>query len=273
MTETPGERPRRSGRTVTIDNGVRLSYVEHGDADGTPLVLVPGLGDSWRSYEPVLEHLPASIRAFAVSQRGHGDSGPAPTYRFTDFVDDLGSFLETIGIESAFFAGHSSHGLVIERLVIEHPDYVRGLVLIGTALTLKGNVAAKELFQSTIAHLTDPLDAEFVRSFSEGTLAQPVPRGFLEMTWEETAKVRAQVFKDLFNDLLEVDLVSRLSEIEAPVLLVWGDQDAIVPKPDQEEIASRLRKSELVVYEDAGHSPHWEEPRRFASDVSAFVSL
>src|SRR5215218_9009180 len=72
--------------SVRLATGVTLPYVEQGDPTGVPVVLLHGITDSWRSYEPVLPYLPDSIHAFAPTQRGHGDSDrPATGYRFEDF--------------------------------------------------------------------------------------------------------------------------------------------------------------------------------------------
>ena len=61
-------------KTIVLPTGVTLPYVEQGDPDGVPVILLHGVTDSWRSFEPVLPHLPPSIRAFALTQRGHGDA-------------------------------------------------------------------------------------------------------------------------------------------------------------------------------------------------------
>lgn len=80
---------------VELRNGVTLRYAEHGKASGIPLLLLPGLGDSWRSFAPVLEFLPDSIRALALTQRGHGDADhPQKGYGFSDFAADLEALLE-----------------------------------------------------------------------------------------------------------------------------------------------------------------------------------
>ena len=60
--------------SVELPTGVTLQYVEQGDPAGIPVLLLHGATDSWRSFEPVLPHLPSSIRAFALTQRGHGDA-------------------------------------------------------------------------------------------------------------------------------------------------------------------------------------------------------
>jgi pimeloyl-ACP methyl ester carboxylesterase len=68
-------------KSAALSTGVTLPYVEQGDPAGTPVVLLHGITDSWRSFEPVLPYLPDSIRAFALTQRGHGDADrPAAAY-------------------------------------------------------------------------------------------------------------------------------------------------------------------------------------------------
>jgi len=259
-------------RSFELSTGVTLSYAERGEPDGFPVLLLHGLGDSWRSFEPVLEHLPGSIRAFALTQRGHGDSShPAEGYRVGHFVQDLATFLDALHLDAAVLAGHSSHGLVSERFAIDHPDRTLGLLLIGTPPSLGDNKAATELFDSTISKLTDPLDRQFVSDFAQSTLARPVPQAFLETISRETMKVPARVFREFFADLLQHDVSTELNEINVPVLLVWGDQDVIVSRSDQEALAAAVQDSQLAVYPGAGHSPHWEEPRRFASDLVDFV--
>ena len=277
-----GRLPTEDGRKVAVTshaksvglaNGIEISYVEQGERDGIPALLLHGLGDSWRSYEPVLKHLPETVRALALSQRGHGDSSkPVAGYRIGNFIEDLGAFLDALEIDRAVLIGHSSHGLVSVNFAIDHPDRTLGLVLIGTPVTLRGNEAAEELFHSTLSELTDPLDSEFVRNFAESTLVQPVTQAFLETIWKEAMNVPARVFKELFEDLLETDLRPHLNRINAPALLIWGDQDAILTRRDQKELAEALPNSRLVVYRGAGHSPHWEEPKHFATDLASFVS-
>lgn len=259
-------------KSVELPTKVRLSYVEQGAPAGVPVLLLHGLGDSWRSFEPVLEHLPESIHAFALTQRGHGDSShPAEGYRFVDFVEDLAAFLDALHLPVAVLAGHSSHGVVSERFAIDHPARVSGLVLIGTPVSLQDNPAAKGLFDSTISKLTDPLDPQFVSDFAKSTLAQPVPQAFLEIVRQETMKVPALVFREFFAGLLQEDVSTELKKLDVPALLVWGDRDAILTRSDQDALATAIPHSRLLVYPGAGHSPHWEEPERFAFDLAAFM--
>ena len=126
--------------TATLESGWALSYAEQGDSSRPAVVLLPGPTDSWLSYEPVLARLPESVRAIAVSQRGHGDSDkPATGYRVEDFAADVLLFLDALGIERAVLAGHSGSCLVARRVAIDQPERVAGLVLEASPTTLHGH--------------------------------------------------------------------------------------------------------------------------------------
>jgi non-heme chloroperoxidase len=259
-------------KSVELPTGVRLTYVEQGDRLGVPVLLLPGLGDSWRSFQPVLDHLPTSIHAFALTQRGHGDSShPAEGYRVHDFAADVTAFVDSLELEAVVIAAHSASGFFAQRFAIDHPKRTLGLVFIGTPVTLRGHPGVQEAWDSTISKLTDPVDPGFVRETQRSALTQRVPEEFFETLVQEALKVPARVWRAAFEGFLEDGLSSELDKIKAPTLIVWGDRDAILNRSDQEALAAAIPGSRLVVYAGAGHSPHWEEPDRFAFDLASFI--
>lgn len=95
-------------RSIALSTGVTLQYAEHGDPSGVPVVFLHGVTDSWRSFERVLDQLPSTIRAIALTQRGHGDSSrPDTGYRYTDMSGDLRAFMDALELPSAVVVGHS----------------------------------------------------------------------------------------------------------------------------------------------------------------------
>jgi pimeloyl-ACP methyl ester carboxylesterase len=69
--------------SIALPTGVTLQYAEHGSSSGIPVIFLHGVSDSWKSFEHVFAYLPSSIRALAITARGHGDSGrPATGYRY-----------------------------------------------------------------------------------------------------------------------------------------------------------------------------------------------
>ncbi|MBA1146581.1 alpha/beta hydrolase [Ectothiorhodospiraceae bacterium WFHF3C12] len=252
---------------------VTLEYVERGDPLGTAVVFLHGLSDSWHSYERVLPHLPESVHAFALTQRGHGDSSkPAAGYRHADFAADVAAFMDEVQLDAAVVVGHSSPGTTAaRRFAIDYPERTRGLVLIGSFADMSKNPVVRELWDSVVSGMKDPVDPDFVREFQESTMAQPVPERFLETIVRESAKVPARVWQAVVGGDLQEELARDFGKIKAPTLLLWGDQDEIVPRSDQDAQEAAIPDSRLLALKGVGHAPHWEEPERFTDELVTFL--
>jgi non-heme chloroperoxidase len=265
-------RPMTSSPTkIALSTQVALSLVERGDARARDvLVLLPGISDSWRSYEAVFPHLPDTIRTIAISQRGHGDSDkPQAHYSVRDYEADLLGLFDALGVRRAILVGHSSASLVARRFALDHPERVAGLVLEGSFI----NLASVPLeVKAKLTALTDPIGREFIREFTAGTFVHPPPPGFVDAMVDESLKAPARVWRETFASIFEYDDAKELPSLVTPTLLVWGDRDGIIDRRATEALAQSIRSSKLLTYEDIGHTPHWEAPQRFARDVAAFVA-
>jgi non-heme chloroperoxidase len=258
--------------SVRLPSGVTLDYVVQGPPSGVPLLLLHAIADSRRAFDPVMRHLPGSIRALAMSQRGHGDSErPDGGYRPEDFASDLAAFMDALDLSAAVVAGGSSGGVVARRFAIDHPGRTLGLVLLGSPLSLGDKPGVREMWESTFSKLEDPVDPVMVREFVEMTIAPSVPRDLFEVLVEESLKPPAHVWRETMLGLIEDGSASELGKIAAPTLILWGDQDTILSREDQETMADRILDARLVVYEGAGHTFYWEDPVRVAADLVAFV--
>ena len=257
---------------VTLAGGLTLSCAEQGDPSGPALVLLPGPTDSWRSYEPVLDALPQSIRSIAVSQRGHGDSDKPPTgYRVQDFAGDVIPLLDALDVERAVLAGHSGSCLVARRVAIDRPERVAGLVLEASPTTLRGHPGLAAFVASVVSGLQDPIDAGFARSVVVDTSSDEIGPDLVDRLAGELLKVPAHVWQESFAALLDYDDRDELGRITAPTMLIWGDGDGLVGREMQEQLAALIPDTELVVYSGIGHTPRWEDGSRFAADVTAFI--
>lgn len=257
-------------KSVVLPGGLRLSYVEQGDPSGIPVVFVHGYTDTWRSWETVLPHLPESIRAIAPTQRGHGDADrPATGYRFEDFAADLEAFVDALGIARLVLVGHSLGSYVAQRFAMNHPERVLGLVLIGSATTWRGNEIIRGFWDSGVSLLTDPIDPGFVREFQASPRLAPEK---LDFAVAESLKVPAYVWRAAGRAITETDYSAELGMIQSPTLILWGDQDPLCPRSEQEALSAAVANSRLVVYPGGGHNLHWEEPEAVAQDILAFVA-
>jgi pimeloyl-ACP methyl ester carboxylesterase len=259
-------------KTVTLSNRVTLQYAEQGSVSGVPMVLLHGATDSWRSFEPVLERLPGTIHAFAITQRGHGASGkPDQGYGYADMAEDVRAFMDALELPAAVIVGHSMGSMVAQRLAVDHRERVAGLVLVGAFRTLYRHTAVQEVWD-TVSALTDPIDPTFVRAFQESTITRSVPPEFLNMVVNESLCVPARVWRAIFREFLETpDFSPELKRFAGPALIVWGELDAYALREDQEALHRVITGSRLVSYADTGHAIHWEDPDRFVTDLVAFV--
>jgi pimeloyl-ACP methyl ester carboxylesterase len=260
-------------RSVELPNRVTLQYVERGRPGGLPLVLLHGITDSWRSFEPVLPHLPDSVHAFALTQRGHGEAScPTAGYRPADFASDVDLFMGALGLDAAVVVGHSMGSLVAQHFALVRPERVRGLALLGAFATLRHDAPMQALWRSTMSTLTDPIDPAFVLDFQRSTVAREIPPEFLDAVVAESLKVPARVWREAFGGLIADDVTPALHRIAVPTLILWGEADAMASASQQAQLARGIRGAELRVYAGCGHAPHWEEPRRVAADLAGFAA-
>jgi pimeloyl-ACP methyl ester carboxylesterase len=258
-------------KSVKLANGVSLPYVEQGDPAGIPVVLLHGVTDSWRSFEPVLPYLPSSLHAFTLTQRGHGDADrPTDGYRYEDLAADVAAFLDAVGLAQAVIVGTSMGSSVAQRFAIDYPDRTLGNVLMAAFAGYSHNSAVVE-FAAVVATLTDPIDPSFAREFQESTLARPIPPEWLDTFVQESLKVPARVWRAVFAASLADQTAKDFDRIDSPTLIMWGDQDAFVPKSDQDALLAAIPGSRLLVYPGGGHAIHWEDPALVAADLVAFV--
>ena len=257
--------------TVELDTGVTLEFAEKGHGHGKVIVFLHGYTDSWFSWSEVLQRLPPWAHGYALSQRGHGDSErPLTGYAMEDFADDVIAFMDHEGITEATLVGHSMGSVIAQRVAIDDPERVRELVLVGSAAA-PGNPGILGFLAFVLAEVVDPIDPGFVHDFQASTLATPVPATFLDTVVAESLKVPAFVWHAALGELAASDTTAELPLIEAPTLIVWGDQDSIFFESDQQALDAGIPDSTRLTYEGIGHGVHWEEPQRFTDDLVGFI--
>jgi pimeloyl-ACP methyl ester carboxylesterase len=258
---------------VTLSTGVRMGYVEQGASDGTPVIFLHGVTDSWHSFERLLPLLPRGIHAFALSQRGHGNSSRPPSgYRLADMSEDLRAFMDATGLRTATIVGHSMGASVAQRFVIDYAERTSALVLMAAFATFQ-DPGLRDFVTSSILPLADPIDAAFAREWQLSTTARPVDPGHMDTIVAETLKVPAFVWHATFQGFLATDdFTSNLANVSVPTLLAWGDRDTYTLRAAQDRLLQVIPGARLIVYEDYGHAFHWEDPTRFAADLVAFLA-
>lgn len=255
--------------TVRLGNGLDLQYRESGDPRGIPVILLHGVTDSLRCWKPFTGALPRSLRAIAVSQRGHGDSSkPRGDYGSAAFAGDLAALLDALGLERAHIVAHSMSTWIAQRFARDYAERVESLTLIGGFVTLAGNAGVEEMMAS-INGMGDTIEPAFAQAFQEATVSTPLGPAYLDMVVAESLKVPAHVWRATFGAMAEEKPES--TSIACPALLISCEKDEFFTEKDRRDVAALFVDAQKIHY-PLGHAPHWEQPARVAKDIAAFIA-
>jgi len=266
-------RPPFRGRInkIHLNGGITLHYAEQGDVGGPVILFLHGFVDSWHSFESVLPLIPKEYHAYALDQRGHGNSSkPQSSYEISDFADDIESFMNAQDIKKAILVGHSMGGLIAQQVALATQEAVSHLILLGTSAKPVNDDLLE--FSEDVAKLNDPVDAEFIRDFQLSTIQQELPEGFLETLLAESGKPPAHVWRAALTGLLAYDARAGLRQLNTPTLVLWGDQDKVFLKKDQDLLRSLISNITFRTYKQTGHALHWERPSKVAQDIIRFIN-
>lgn len=272
-----------------VSQRLRLHYVDWGNEDAPPLLLVHGGRDHCRSWDWVAEALRHDFHIIAPDLRGHGDSAWAPggSYGLTDFVYDLAHLIRQKNLEPLSIIGHSMGAFVSLMYAGLFPETVNRLIAIeGTVLEdLK---PVEERIATWVEQLRDlsgrnqrkydtlheaqhrmqvenpNLSDEQVRHLTVHGVNQNEDGTF---TWKFDNYIRA-----FAPARLHPEEVARLwQRITAPTLLVRGSQSWVKP-PEQEGLLQHFRSALNLNIAGAGHWPHHDQFEEFMTATRAFLA-
>jgi pimeloyl-ACP methyl ester carboxylesterase len=253
--------------SFTLPDGRRLNYEIFGDA-GPPVVLLHGYLDSHISFFRLFDTLGETYKIYALDQRGHGDSDPAPDYNIGGFTDDALAFITGLGIGPVHLAGHSLGGIVAQRVATAWPDLVRSLGLISTARDAVDNPALLEV-RPLLAALAGDVPEPLLRAFQESTTFQKLPEDILEVYLAATRKVRLPVWQGALDGLL-AGAAPAEPPSAIPTLIIWGKEDGLFDAASQAALRAHFPAATFVAYDSTGHAPNWERPAEVATALQQF---
>ncbi len=269
-------------------NGVDL-VVEHTGPEGAPLFVghhgAPGMS-SHAEPRRAFGKLDRWFRVVTHDARGSGDSTWQGPYTHEQWTADIDALREHFGAEKLIMAGGSYGGFLSLEYALAYPDRVRALVLRDTAgrsydAEAKRNALARakefpwltpELVERALGGNFRDND-EFRELF--GAIQPLYDRNYDPVKGAERLRNmklnhHADNFAFSYN-LKKYDVRDRLHEIRVPVLITVGRHDWITPVEASEELHELLPNSELVIFENSGHSPQIEEHDAWFATVVAFL--
>jgi 3-oxoadipate enol-lactonase len=232
---------------------VTLHVVDEGPPDAPPLVLLCSVGTTVDMWAPQRRLLTDELRVISVDTLGHGASPvPAGPYAVADLARHVLDTLDDLGVGRAAFAGVSLGGAVGQRIALDAPDRVAALTLIATS-----------------ARFGDPqqwLDrAATVRAGGTAAIADATMGRWFAASFRETQPAAVELMRVMFTSaptegyaacceaLAGWDSRDEIASIDAPTLVVVGDQDPATPPSHAEVLAGGIPGAQLVVVPDAAH--------------------
>jgi len=198
-------------------NGLSLHYQEHGDG-GEPLIMLHGGFGTGATFGPVLDQLAATRRVITADLQAHGGTADiGRPLRFETMADDIAALIGQLNLDHADVFGYSVGGGVALRLAIQHPHLVRRLVLLSAPARRGGwYPEVRASFDAMGRHL-EPM---FRQSPLYPAYAELAPR-------VEDFPVLIDKVSDLNRQ--EYDWTAEIAGITAPVMLIFGDADSVIP--------------------------------------------
>ncbi len=261
----------RSGVTEkTIDlNGYPVPYFEGGQ--GPALLMVHGYGDSHIAFLQSARWLTPAYRVVLPTVPGFGETAhdPARDYSIRGQVEFLRTFTDALGIPSFDLVGNSMGGHIAAAFTLRYPERVRKLVLLNPAGLRVDNPVPYEPVQSPIRN-----EEDWDRYLSDVFYKKPwAPAPFVRLFIENSRKnfewsnfLRAQIRAGedyILND--------RVGDLALPVLVFWGRHDRVIRPVHAPQWERRVPGARLILREDIGHAPQYEQPEDTARMIADFL--
>lgn len=257
-------------KSVTTADGLAMTYVEAGPSDGMPILLLHGYTDNSRSWSLLAPYL-GKRHLIMLDLRGHGGSAaPACCYGPDSLASDVAGFMKAMGIEKADVVGHSLGSMTAAVLAAYYPDKVNHLVLISTALAIPSQPT--DWLWANVPTLPDKIDpdSQFMKDWY--TNPTPVPADFIDRERTESAATKRQTWIGVLRGLTAMDLTKVAPMVKAPMLILWGDQDAFFDQASQDNVKAAYKQAEYQVYPGHGHNMFWELPQDVGARISGFLA-
>ena len=273
---------------IDLPSGARAHYRLQGNRDGKTIVLLHGSNSSLHTWEPWVTALSVDNFIVTLDLPGHGLTGPTPSedYTYSGMVEFLNEFVELLDLEDFVLGGNSMGGGVTLAYTLAYPQHVSSLILVDAAGTLLPKTAADKVDYPIAFDLAG-------RWYTDWILENITPRSLAAEGLSKSVSVKSIVTEDAVDRYWELVRHpgnrratglrfawyrmngSRDLQVEAitqPALVIWGDEDTLIPVEAGRALHTRLPNSTLKVFKGVGHLPMEEVPSETAAAVADFIA-
>lgn len=269
-------------RYMDLPGGVRAHYRDVGPRDAPVVVLAHGFAASTHAWDSWVKALSGDYRVVVLDLPGHGLTRTPAGYvvgrdGFGAMVDGVAGKL---GLARFTLGGNSMGGGVAWAYTLDHPDKVERLVLVDAAgwpMTKTGGASIFAIMRNPLGRRllkdidTRPLVAQGLRAaYLDPKLVTPA----LVDRYVELARApgRRDILLGLQTGARRQATAADLSRIHVPTLVMFGQDDRLIPAADAEKFHKAIPGATLILYPGVGHVPMEQIPDRSADDLKAWLA-
>lgn len=250
-----------------------LAISEAGEPNGTPLLLLHGIGSSSAGFADQLAALGQTRWCIAADAPGYAASDDDPLIAsLDDYVGHYLRLLDALSIDLIDLLGVSWGGVIATRFALRHPDRVRRLILADTSRGSGRDPEKATAMRSRSETLAAEGPEQLALSRAPRLLSPDAPTSLVERVRQSMANsIRSPGYGQAAVSMADTDHTDVLASIETPTLVVVGALDAICPPTESEQIAALLPQAWFVVIDGAGHLANQERPDEFNKQIEDFL--
>jgi pimeloyl-ACP methyl ester carboxylesterase len=269
-------------RHVEVD-GRPVNVVDTG-GDGSPILFVHGLSGAWQNWLLTIPAFMREHRCIAPDLPGFGSSPmPANDVSIREYARIVDRLCDAMDVDCPVVVGNSMGAFISAELAISFPTRIDRLVLVDaagistdsyvqaplkTGARIWAAIAARAATNSATV-ITRP---RLRRLALQGIVRYP-EKISAPLVWELVQGANTEGFLPAFDTLLGYSIRDRLPRIEVPTLIVWGENDILVPVGDAERYQDLIGdNARTEIFEDTGHMPMIERPTRFNQLLAGFLA-
>lgn len=245
-----------------------LGYEVQGS--GPTILMVHGLGGSSNCFQPQAHSLAKHYRVVRPDLPGAGRSANESASTISAVVDALLELADTF--EATHWIGHSLGTVICQLAACRAESRIKSMTLLGPIAELAdpARAALKERAARIRAEGLDWfVDGYIVNALSKITLEKnPLAASFLRESLQRQSAVQ---YADFCSELASFSSI-RLESLNAPTLLLTGDEDKVATVAAVREMARRMPRATVRVVENCGHWPTIEHPARVTAEIEAHLT-
>ncbi len=286
-----------SERDVQTTRLKNVHYVQGGNSDGMPVLMLHDNLASSRWWEAIQEMLPYRYGSIALDLRGFGGTDYAPVKSLADFADDLHDFVLTLGLRPFMLVGWGMGGGIAMQYALQHPDHLTALCLVNSISPKGHRSRGREEVRDELTRALRNHDKTEIATYlrhnyfyngnfpigqvanrgedGTGPNANPAVFDYILTGATQGQGYESPEHEELFEALQHFDVHQEVGQVAMPVFMITSQNDSEIREEERRELREAIANDQYtrdeVELSFCGHSPMVEMPDQFSQALNGYA--